>query len=156
MREGIKSILRPLYHSYLSIRNRGRARKILQDYAEHHREAQQAYRAAGHIPSLSVPSLKDVRVRRIDPKGRESFIRLQGDYLALIDRISHDVEAKLDYACNCWFFPKLKVPPSHDKVNDLEAVRNGEVIALQLKDYLGVEGLNELCAQLIPEIENNI
>jgi hypothetical protein len=156
MREGIKSILRPLYHFYLSVRNRGRARKILQDYAEHHREAQQAYRADGHIPSLSVSSPKDVRVRRIDPQGGESFIELSENYRALTDRISHDVETKLGYVRNCWFFPKLKVPPAHDKVTDLEAVRNGEVIAVQLKDYLGVEGLNELCAHLIPEIEKKV
>ena len=156
MREGIKSLFRPLYHSYLSVRYRGRARKILQDYAEHHQEAQKAYRAAGHIPSLSVSSPKDVRVRRIDPQGEESFIRLDGNYLALIDRISQDVEAKLASVCNCWFFPKLKAPPAHDKVNDLEAVRNGEVIAVQLKDYLGVEGVNELCTHLIPEIEKKI
>jgi hypothetical protein len=128
----------------------------LQDYAEHYREAQRAYRAAGHISSLSVSSPKDVRVRRIDPQGGESFIELPENYRALIDRISHDVEAKLEHVRNCWFFPKLKVPPAQDKVNDLEAVRNGEVIAVQLKDYLGVEGLNELCTHLIPEIEKKI
>jgi hypothetical protein len=128
----------------------------LQDYAEHYREAQQSYRAAGHIPILAVSSLEDVRVRKVDPKGEESFIRFPGGYLPLIDRISLDVEAKLDNACNCWFFPKLKAPPEQNKVKSLGAVRNGEVIAVQLKDYLGVEGLDDLCAALIPQIEEHI
>ena len=37
MRESIKSVFRPLYHSYLSVRYRGRARKS-SGYAEHHRK----------------------------------------------------------------------------------------------------------------------
>lgn len=156
MKERLKSVLRPLYHSYLSLRYKRRAQQILHDYAAHHREAQQLFASGGNAGTPIISSLADVRVREIAPGGKGNLINLPVNYLNLIERLRRDVHEKFEHSRNCWFFPKLEAQPVPDRTRDIPAVQNGGVIAIQLRDCLTVDGLQELCARLLPELERKV
>jgi len=156
MKAQLKSVLRPLYHAYLSLRYKRQARQILHDYAAHHREAQQLFASEGNAGRPSISSLAAIRVREIVPWGKDNLISLPVNYLDLVERLRRDVREKFEHSRHCWFFPKLDAQPVPDRTQDIPAVQNGAVIAIQLRDCFNVDGLQELCAPLLPELERKV
>jgi hypothetical protein len=157
--ETLKTYLRPLYHSYVSLRYSGRAKKINDDYAAHYRHAREVYLSDGNIVQPSLSSLDDVQVTPLFPISEERpFVSFPDNYSELVKRMRLDVQSRLQFAANCRFFPKIDIAPSSLplRVADVKAMKQGDVIALQLKSYRDLDGLDELCSILMPQLERAI
>lgn len=145
-----------VYHAIRGIALAPRARKVAERYEAHYREALALYRQDGREERAAVPSLSKVGVRVCAPGSAEALIELPANYEDVIQTIRGDVEDKLDATENCLFFPRLQERPAQSRTAEVPAVRRGEVIAVQLRDYRSVRGLEELCEAVLPEIERKV
>jgi len=141
--------MRPVYYM--------RGKKILWDYTAHYRKARQVYaNSEGATGGPLAGTVAGFGLRILFPEDRGVCIDLPGNYLELIERIRNDVESRFEHCRNCFFFPKLALDIIPDKTADVPAVRNQEVIALQLKNYLDIDGLHDLCFAIVQELERKI
>lgn len=152
----LKQLIRPLYYAAHSTVFYFRALKILRDYDAHYREAQRRYATEGNGAELRIPSLSDVRVRRLAPAYNGNLVIVPDTYPSLIERLHHDVRVRLNRSVNCRFFPKLQTRELPEHTEDIPEVQDGDVIAVQLKESLDLDGLQELCAQVLPQIEQRV
>lgn len=151
-----KQLIRPLYYAVHSTVFYFRALKILRDYDAHYREAKRLYAIAGNEPRLKIPSLSDVRVRWLVPASDDGLVTVSDAYPMLIGRMHRDVQVRLERSANCRFFPKLRTQSLPECTEDIPEVKDGEVIAVQLKECLDVDGLQELCALVLPQLERYV
>lgn len=159
IREMLKSYLRPLFHSYLSVRYGGRAERIVRDYAAHYQKARQLFLSDGNVVDLAIPSLDEVGVRPLYPALSDGpLVNFPSRYIELVERAHRDMQAKLEYAANCRFFPKINMPrsPLPSMTKDIPQVMAGECIALQLKSWQEIDGLNEICNIVMPQLQRKV
>jgi hypothetical protein len=134
-----------------------RGRKILWQYTAYFRNARQVYqRSEGATGETLVGPVTDFGLRILFPNERDSRIDLPDNYLEMIKRIHNDVASQFDRSRNCYFFPRLKLEAVPDRTEEIPAVRNQEVIVVQLKHSLDVDGLEDLCLPIIQELERKI
>src|SRR5436309_97336 len=76
---------------------------------------------------------------------------------SLVDQVEGDATSLLGRSRNCVFAPGLvtdvKMPETMANVPE---VKTGAVMMIQLRDPLGVAGLEELCRPLIDELERKV
>jgi hypothetical protein len=156
MKTVLKPVLRRLYHGSRSFFFYPRAVKIARDYATHYRNAQQFFVARGNSAKPLVESVTDVRLRVNVPGAKENFIELPDTYPALVERVHRDVEARFKHTSNCLFFPKLKLASMPEKTEELASLKDGEVLAIQLKDYLDIDALQDLSSLILSELEHKV
>jgi hypothetical protein len=133
-----------------------RAKQILSDYTDHYRQAQRVFREEGNVARLAIDSLTELGVRVISPGASDNLIDLRGNYLSLVERVSECAGQYLSATSHCSFFPALPTGSVDERTEDVPAIRDGAVIAMQLKDPLALEGLEDLCGPVIREIEQKI
>lgn len=152
----LKPLLRSLYRSLRFPFDYFRARKISNHYAAHRRRAQDCFASTENSAEPRVKSLTEVRVHILYPGVKDNLIDLPSNYLALVSRMHRDIQDSFEETHNCLFFPKLKLESMPRYTRDIAAISNGEVIAVQLKDYLHVDGLQDLCSLIVPELERKV
>ena len=159
MKERLKSLLRPTYHWVKSVGLYPYSRRVVSNYAKHYQESRRLFEAERDGRS-GPPPLSELRARVLRPNGRDGLIGLPPNYTDLVGRIAKDVAAKFQVARNCRFFPQLfpKIEPSNlpERTDEIPAVRNGEAITAQLKTWLEIDRLDELCAALLPSLEEKV
>jgi hypothetical protein len=130
------------------------ARRVSTEYSRQYADAQRQYRADGHVPAQGRPSLGAVGVRTLGPGAPSNLIALPPSYGELVGRIQRNLSERLSWSANSWFHP----PPAQlaARTDDVEEVRRGDVIIIKLRDHLNIDGLEDLCAELIPEVERAI
>ncbi len=133
-----------------------RAKKILCRYTKHYHEAQRIFRKRGKAERGGVRFLTDVGVHVVFPESKGQIIDLPHNYLELIQCVSQNAKSFLDRSAQCSFFPDLPAGPISERVEDIPAVKNGEIISVQLKNPFEVAGLEELCCPIMQELEQKI
>lgn len=133
-----------------------RAKRILSDYTDHYRQAQQIFRAEGNVAPPVIGALAELGVRVVSPGADDNLINLPENYLSLVERASESAGKYLATTSHCSFFPALPPGSVKARTEDLAAIRDGAVIAMQLKNPLALEGLEELCDPIMREIEQKI
>jgi len=149
------SIVRSVYHASRSCLGYFKSRKILRDYLLHYERAQKVYGKSGQDERL-IKSITETGVRISIPRVDDNLVDFENRYFEIIDRLAADVAEKLEDIANCFFLPKLESIPGVTRTSDHPAVKAGDVISAQLKECLGLEGLNELCAIVLPQIERKV
>ena len=133
-----------------------RGKKILFNYTRHYHLAQRTYKEVCGETHPAVNSIREVGVRVISFGGTGNVIDLPDDYLELVHRVSEDVKSCLGRSKECSFFPGLPDGPIPERTEDIPAIRNGEVISIQLKNPLAIAGLEDLCRPIMRELERKI
>jgi hypothetical protein len=151
-----KRIRTPLGSAWSRVGRYRRARRILRDYARHYREARAIFRAGGNGSEPMVRSIVAVGVRVLFPRAVDNLIELPSNYLDLIGRIHDDVGRRLAKTRECLFFPPLTSEPISERTEDVLAARGKETIAVRLKYYLDIDGLEELCVSVLGEVERRV
>ncbi len=147
MRKTLKKIFRPVYHSYLRIRYHGRTLDILKKYKNHYEEAQKLY----GLRPFSSPD--QVLIRKWHPSYPHNDIQFPPQYSTLIENIRKDVQTRFSESNNCRFFPPIDTSYVPIRTEEIEAVKNQRLIALQLKPYLDIHSAEDLCQAIFPQIE---
>jgi hypothetical protein len=145
----------PIGDAWLSLYNYRHARRVLRTYSRHYAEARRQYREAGHGAEPSC-SPRAIGVLTIDPDTPPNIITLPPDYPALLDRIRLDTGERLSRTADCRLFPKPASAVLPERSGDVDDVRRGETITIQLLNYLNIDGLEALCAHVIPGIERAV
>ncbi|TAJ99296.1 hypothetical protein EPO44_10615, partial [bacterium] len=133
-----------------------RARKILRDYAAHYRNAHDLFIAERNPVQMPARPFSENRVCIVGPGRYDSIIELPKNYFDLVARVRDDVQARLEESRQCLFFPKLKMQAVPEHTKDIPSVKRGEVIAIQLKQYLDIDGLEGFCSSIMKELEQKI
>ncbi len=145
--------LRAAYHVAREVVLYPRAQRILRAYEAHYQEARRVYASKGHTMKQA---LTQVLVRAFSADKPDALLTLPDRYGPCVERIRRYAQAQLERSACCWLFPKPPTGPFPEAVRDIPAVREGAVIAVQLKDWLSVEGLDELCDIVLPQLEANV
>lgn len=154
-----RSVRRPLGHVRRSCEAPFyylRGKKILHDYSRHYNRARRIFRAEGNAVHPVVRSLKDLGVRVVSFGARSNIINLPANYLDLVERVRESAQLRFGPSKACSFFPKLVPQLIPDRTEDIAAIRNGDVITIQLTDPFDIEGLEELCRPIMEELEQKI
>jgi hypothetical protein len=133
-----------------------RGKRILADYTKYYRKAQGIFTSEGNAAHLKITPPRNVGVRVVFFGAKRNFINLPTAYLKLVKRVADSVKPLFDLTAECSFFPELQEGPVPERTNDIGAVKNGEIISIQLKNPLVVEGLEDLCAPIVQELENKV
>ncbi len=128
-------------------------KNVLRRYAAHHREARRIFTREGNRPELAFNSICDLGVRPIRPGAGDNMIAVPADYLALVARIAEAVRRSLEQSANCYFVPQLPDGPMAERTEEIAAVRNGEVIAIQLINPYNIDGVSDLSTPIVKELE---
>jgi hypothetical protein len=148
--------MRAAWFSLRHVRQYAQGRRILRAYTNHHRRARAVFRAEGNPVRPVVAAIRDVGVRIFTPGGPSALFEIPPNYLDLIDRIHRDVRERLAWSANCRLFPPLPSPRAPQPTDAIPDVTRGGTIAIQLLDYLHIDGLEELCAHIMPQVEQTI
>jgi hypothetical protein len=154
--EQLKTLVRPVYHAVRAAVYYPKARRILEAYSTQYQEARSVYQYSGGLGPPTVSSLSAMLVEKAEPGRPGAILSLPDYYPALVDRVHAAIKEQLSRTKNCWFFPRVQSSSLPDRLEDVPAVRNGEVIAVQLRDPCGIEGLEELCRAVLPQIEQKV
>ena len=133
-----------------------RAVKIARDYAANHETAKDIYRASGRVPEPAVSSLDQIGVRMILPGDRSPLMSLPDDYLARVDQLSREVDARFAFSDHCMFLPAVDRSALPERTADVPAIKAGEIISLQLKNASALPGLQTLCDAVLPDLERHV
>jgi hypothetical protein len=152
----LKRVLRPVYHPPRAAFQYLRARRIVRDYASNYRSSQEAYRAAGHPDTRALPALDRLGVRIVRPGETDGIIAPPPAYGALVDRVAADVARRFEQSANCLFMPRVPREGLPAVTADVPAVRDRDVISLQMIGAAAVAGVAELSDVLMPEIERRV
>jgi hypothetical protein len=130
------------------------ARRVSQGYARHYHDAQRQYIADGSLPDVERPSLSAIGVRTLRAGDAANLITLPHNHCQLVDRVERDVSERLSMSANCLFHPS----PSRltERSDDLDEMRRHDILTATLKKCLDLDGLEELCAGVLPEVERAI
>ena len=152
----LKRILKPVVMPPLTAFQYVRARRIVHDYAANYERSRAVYLAEGHTSSLAIPSLDRLGVRIVKPGATGNVIDLPPNYSQLVDRVAADVRQRFESTEQCMFMPRLERSGLPRLTADVPAIRNRDVISLQLRDAMAVDGVRELGEALLPEIERKV
>lgn len=128
-----------------------RGRRILSDYSGHYRRARAAYRLVHDRPE-TVCDIAHVGVRVIRPSAPGAVI-LPPNYEALVARIAGQADIMLGQSARCAFFPAASGGVLAARTHDVQDVRDGRIIAIQLLDPLSIPGIAQLSEPLVREFE---
>jgi hypothetical protein len=149
----VKTLLRPVYQPPRVAFQYVRARRIVRSYADNYRAAQAAYRAAGLQPAMAIPSLDRLGVRVVAPGEPNGVVTLPEGYAEMVARVAGDVDRRFAASANCLFMPRVDRGSLPALTADVPAIRDRDVISLQLRDAAAADGVRELSDALIPELE---
>jgi hypothetical protein len=151
----VKRILKPVVLPPLTAFQYLRARRIVRDYAANYQKSRELYRSEGQSEARAIPSLERLGVRIVTPGAAGNVIDLPPDYDARVARVAVDVVRRFELSANCMFMPRVDRGTAA-RTEEVQAVKDGDVISLQLKDAITVDGVRELGAAILPEIERRL
>ena len=140
----------------LRLRRYPEARRILRGYAAHYGEAQRIFRADGNAVEPAFASIRDVGVRVVMPGAKRNVLELPDNYPDLLNRMRADVRERMAWSANCRFFPALDPRLTPDRTDAVLDMTKGDTLTIHLREYLNINGLEELCAQVMPQVERTI
>ena len=149
----IKKILKPVVMPPLTAFQYLRARRIVRNYAANYERSRELYRADGQADARAIPSLDRLGVRVVIPGAAGNAIELPDAYPAMVARIAGDVARRFELTANCLFMPRVERGPLTERTADMQAITDRDVISLQLKDAMAVDGVRELGDAILPQIE---
>lgn len=152
----VKRLLRPLYGPPREVFQRLRARGINRRYAANYHRARELYASEGNVPDPIVNHLSEVRVRTVRPENGSSAWTFPPDYLALVNRIAKSAEVQFSESRHCMFLPPLDRSRLPERTAEVPELRAGHVISLQLREPWTLDGVEDLCAALLPSIERRV
>lgn len=152
----LKRMLRPVVHPPRTAFQYFRAKRIVRDYAANYEASRQVYRASGEPDARAIPSLDRLGVRVIRPGEAGGVVELPPDYLSLVARVAGDIGRRFERSANCLFMPRIERGDLPELTADAPAMKSQDVISLQLRDALSVEGVRELGDAILPEIERKL
>ena len=153
----VKKILRPVVLPPLAAFQYLRARRIVRDYAANYRKSRALYRAEGQPEARAISSLDRLGVRVVAPDGGSgNVIALPPNYESLVARVAADVARQFEVTENCMFMPRLDHSAREPRTADVPAVKGGEIISLQLKNAMTVDGVLDLGEAVLPEVERRL
>jgi hypothetical protein len=135
---------------------KARARGILTAYGTHLRHARRRFRRDGQSANGALARLGDLGARICAPGALDNALELGPRYDALVRRLAEDVSARFDLTRECTMFPAVTAEALPERVQDVAAIRTGECISLQLKEYVELAALPELAAEVVRELEAKI
>jgi hypothetical protein len=133
-----------------------RGNKILHDYTRHYHRAQRVFRRGGEASQPVMVSARHVGVRDVVFGAQGNLISLPDNYLELVERVAENVNPHFSLSKDCSFFPGLPAGPIAERTENIPAINNGEVITIQLKNPLVIDGLEELCAPIMQQLERKV
>jgi hypothetical protein len=128
-----------------------RAQRILRDYTEHYEKARAVFRSGNNTSCLS-----GFNIEVVSPTSDNRFMQLSDDYKTNVETVAASVRTLLSQASECSFFPPIPASAIREQTSEITEVRDGKLIAIQLKNPLRVEGLEDLCAALIEHLEEHL
>ena len=155
-REPLRAPLRYVQRRVRDGRRYLRGRRILREYSAYYREATHAFAAAGGSTELAVASVREVGVRDLHPDATGDMIQLPPSYPHLVDRIARDADRRFGETSACRFFPTQPPGPLPERSQDVPALARGEIITMQLLNPFDLDGVAELSASIMEELERKI
>jgi hypothetical protein len=152
----LKRLLRPVIHPPRTAFQYFRAKRIVRDYAANYEASRNVYVASGEPDARAIPSLDRLGVRVVTPGDTGGVVDLPPDYLSLVSRVAADIDRRFERSANCLFMPRVERGDLPELTADAPAMQSQDVISLQLRDALSVEGVRELGDAILPEIERRL
>jgi hypothetical protein len=152
----IKKLLKPVVMPPLTAFQYLRARRIVRDYAANYQQSRDLYLSDGQSDARAIPSLDRLGVRVVIPGAPGNVLNLPDAYQAMVTRIADDVARRFELTANCLFMPRVERGSLPARTADMQAIKDRDVISLQLKDAMAVEGVRELGEAILPEIERKL
>jgi hypothetical protein len=90
------------------------------------------------------------------PGAAGNVIDLPDGYQTLVARIADDVARRFEVTANCLFMPRVERGALPERTADMQAIKDRDVISLQLRDAMAVDGVRELGEAILPEIERKL
>jgi hypothetical protein len=152
----VRKILKPVVMPPLTAFQYLRARRIVRHYAANYEKSREVYRADGQSDARAIPSLDRLGVRVVIPGAGGNVIDLPQGYGAMVTRVSADVARRFELTENCMFMPRVDRNTLPARTADMQAITDRDVISVQLKDAMAVDGVRELGDAVLPEIERKL
>jgi hypothetical protein len=152
----IKKILGPVVHPPRTAFQYFRAKRIVRDYASNYEESRKLYLSSGQPDARSIASLDRLGVRVVKPGEPGGIVSLPHDYMAKVTCVAGAVNERFQKSANCLFMPRLERADLPARTADVPAIQSMDVISLQLRDALSVDGVRELGDSILPEIERKL
>ena len=151
-----KAVLRPLYTPPRAAVHYVRAIRIARAYAKNHQVARDLFRAEGKTPDPIVPDLSNVGVHTVATRNADGRLSTPADFGDRVRAVAEEVDCRFRSPQGSMFLPPVDRSALPDRTADMDAVKQGLIISQQLKDPLGVPGVETLCAELLPAIERQV
>jgi glycosyltransferase involved in cell wall biosynthesis len=135
-------------------RRRG-GRRVLRRYARHYAAARRVY-ANGHGSAAPGGRLYGFGLMRIRPDERPPELSLPDDFDAAVARLARAADAALSDSSRCRFVPRLLTTPVAPRTADIDEMVRREVITVQLRDALSLDGLREVADPVVAFLERHV
>lgn len=134
-----------------------RGRRSAAAYARHYAAARLYYSADGKPFRPAISSVYDVGAHLLHSPGKSTPFSLDGQYMEYVERVSRAVGERMRFPANCYFYPRLSSPVMPGQHTDeLQDIKKGDVITVQLRDFAGIDGLAEMCDAIISALEQKV
>lgn len=126
-------------------------------YSRHYNTALKLYIEDGNQFLPKISSIYDIGAHLLYSPDRSTPFTIDNKYMDLVDKVSLAVNVQFRQPTNCYFFPRLTSPILPGQcTDDLQDIKNGNVITVQLREYNGIKGLTEMCSAIIASLERNV
>ncbi len=126
-------------------------------FARHYAHCREVYLKDGNPYRPAIARAYEVGVHVIYPNRNNNLFTLNGDYDRPVDRVARAVDERFKLASNCYFFPRLQsILPDTARTNELNEIKNGDVITVQLREFQGIDGLSELCSRILTALQERV
>jgi glycosyltransferase involved in cell wall biosynthesis len=132
-----------------------RGRVVLQRYKRHYAAARRAY-LAGQTRRDAASTVYGFQLRCIRPDERPRELALPAGFDAAVDRLARAADAALSETAQCRFVPRLFSQPVAPRTAEVEEIRRREVITVQLRDALSLDGLREVSEPIVDYLERHV
>jgi len=138
------------------IRTKIRTKILLHKYKIHYKKSQKSYLSENNIVTKDINSVYDIGVQNIFLNKVNNLVNIPNNYLDIVDRICKDVNVRFEKSKNCLPFPKIESSPMPELTKDIPSIEEREVLLLLLTNYMNIDGLEELCSLIVPQLEQNV
>jgi hypothetical protein len=132
-----------------------RGRRVLHRYNRHYAAARRAYRDS-EGGDRAVATVYGFQLMRIRPDERPPALALLPDFDAAIARLARAADQALSETAQCRFVPRLFSQPVAARTAQIDEVVRREVITVQLRDALSLDGLRDVSDPIVEFLERHI
>lgn len=132
-----------------------RGRRVLWHYSAHYAQARRAFQATARGDVVTHP-LSAVAVTTVRPGEAAAVLDLPEAHSVNVARVAAAASRALADATQCRFVPALTEPLQTGDTAAIPEVVNQQIITIQVKDPLGLDGLRELSDPILDQLEQRI